>query len=475
MIHLPFISAAYLAGMLCPAAVKRCRIVAALMTWSVGAALLPTVPALAQGGAGGVPGRAAASATAGAEFTLSDATALARRQHPLLSAAGGRRRAITGAARQESAFPNPILEWRRENLGSPLDRDEFFSATIPVDVYGRRVALRTASGFAARGALADSAVTARQVEFNVARAYWRTALAVALRQSAATHSASVDTIARIEEERARQGAVPVGAALRARLEADHARLAEMTTRAEVERARGELASALALPIDSVPLPTQALLSDDALMPLAPVTSLLAAARSRRPEVQSARARVDEAMTRQLAERLGTLPAVGVQAGSKRTSGFNTGTIQVGMSLPLFDRNGGNRERAQGALQMAQGELRAQDAQLEADVISAARAYALLTDSLAGTITRAADAPGGVRSTGGLRTLDRRGRTVADIAVVAYREGAITLFELLDTERLHADVRNAAFRAAAEVQMARLDLARALGLNVDDPLPTPPAR
>ena len=167
-----------------------------------------------------------------------------------------------------------------------------------------------------------------------------------------------------------------------------------------------------------------------------------------------------------ARRLGTLPALGVQAGSKRTSGFNTGTIQIGMSLPLFDRNGGNRQRAQGALMVAQGELRALDAALEADVIAASRAYSLLSDELARTVRG---------TSAGARTLDERGRTVADIAVVAYREGAISLFELLDAERLHAEVRNAALRAATDVQLARLDLARALGLAADDPLPTVPAR
>ncbi len=443
-----------------PAQVRHRARAVVVLAIGMGAMAVPLVPAFAQDGR--TPG---GFAQTGRGFTLGDATALARRRHPLLSAAGGRRLAIVGAARQESAFPNPILEWRRENLGSPLDRDEFFSATLPVDVYGRRVALRTASGFAARGALADSSVTAREVEFTVARAYWHAAFAVALRESAAGQVAAVDSIARIEEERARQGAVPEGAALRARLEADRARLVEMSARAEVERARGALASALAMPIDSVPLPTQALIAD-AMPALAPLPSLLAAARAQRAELQSARARVDEAITRQLAERLGTLPALGVQAGSKRTSGFNTGTIQIGMSLPLFDRNGGNRQRAQGALMVAQGELRALDAALEADVIAASRAYSLLSDELART----------VRGTStGARTLDERGRTVADIAVVAYREGAISLFELLDAERLHAEVRNAALRAAIDVQLARLDLARALGLAADDPLPTQPAR
>ena len=394
-------------------------------------------------------------------FSLEDAAALARRAHPLLSAAGGRRRIVAGTARQESALPNPTLEWRKENLNSPLQRDEFVTAALPVDLYGRRLALRGASSAASQRARSDSGTTARQVEFDVARAYWRTALAVALRDAAAAQRHAVDTIARIEAERARQGAVPEGSALRARLEADRARLAESAARAELLRAHGDLARALAMPSDSVPMPsdrvTVATPSTGADLP-----ALIAFAKSHRTELQSARARVDEADRRQLAERLGTLPALGVQAGSKRTSGYQTGTVAVGVAIPLFDRNGGNRERARGEVLVAQGELRALERAIEADVTSAAGAYELLAREYAATTSTDGD-------------FDARGRTVADIAVAAWREGAIALFELLDAERLHGDVRAAALRAATDVRLARLELARALGLTATDPLPTETSR
>ncbi|MDZ7630662.1 MAG: TolC family protein [Gemmatimonadaceae bacterium] len=417
-----------------------------------GAALLVTTVT----GAQGPPPASASSATA--RFSLSDAAALARRQHPLLTAAGGRRQTVAGAARQESAFPNPVFEWRKENYGSPLPRDEFISATLPVDLYGRRVALRSASGFAASRALSDSATTARQVMFDVARAYWRTALAVALRDAAAQQRAAIDTIAGIESERARQGAVPAGAALRARLEADRARLAESGARAELERARADLARTLAIPFDSVPQPTDPL-RVEAASSVPSLGALLALARAQRSELLAARSRVDEATKRQLAERLGTLPALGVQVGSKRTSGFQTGTVQVGVAIPLFDRNGGNRERATGDLLMATGELRAAESAVDAEVTGALGAY--------NTLLAEYDRAVGVDSAGaGMRDLEARGASVATIAATAYREGAIQLFELLDAERVRADVRTAALRAAVDVHLARLDLLRAIGLPID---------
>lgn len=394
-------------------------------------------------------------------FSLADAAAMARRSHPLLSAAGGRRAMAAGTARQDATLPNPTLEWRKENLDSPLQRDEFVTAALPVDVYGRRLALKAASAAVSRRALSDSSTTARQVEFDIARTYWRTALAVALRDAASAQRLAVDTIARIESERARQGAVPEGSALRARLEADRARLAEAAARAELLRAHADLVRALALPVDSVPMPTDRVVPG-ASAPGIDAAPLIAYAKSHRTDLQSARARVDEADRRQLAERLGTLPALGVQAGTKRTSGYNTGTVAVGVAIPLFDRNSGNRQRAHGDVLVARGELRALERAIEADVTSAVGAYALLAREYAATTSADGD-------------FDTRGRTVADIAVTAWREGAITLFELLDAERLHGDVRTAALRAATDVRLARLELARALGLSATDPLPTETAR
>jgi len=392
-------------------------------------------------------------------FTLADAAAIARRQHPLLTAAGGRRQAAAGAARQESALPNPTFEWRKENYNSPLPRDEFVSIGMPLDLYGRRLALRSAGGFVNSRARADSSTTARDVEYDVARAYWRAALAFALYDAAAAQRLAVDTIARIEVERARQGQVSNGAAMRARLEADRARLSQSAARAEVERARGDLARALAMPFDSVPRPTEALQVDSTVAALPSLDVLLTLARNGRSELLAAKARVDETLRRQRAEKLGTLPAVGVQVGNKRTSGFLTNTAQVGVAVPLFDRNGGNRERARGERLIAEGDLRAAQSAVDAQVMSAYRAYRGLIEEY----ERTSDAVTGVE---GLRTLAARSAEVAAVSGVAYREGAISLFELLDAERVRADVRSAALRAAADVHMARVDLLRALGLPID---------
>jgi len=392
-------------------------------------------------------------------FTLADAAAIARRQHPLLTAAGGRRQVATGIARQESALPNPVFEWRKENLQNTLNRDEFVSVGLPVDLYGRRMVLRSASALVASRSRSDSSTTARDVEYDVARAYWRAALAFSLYDATVAQRLAFDTIARIETDRARQGQVPNVSAMRARLEADRARLAQLGARAELERARGDLARALAIPFDSVPRPTEPLQVDSSTTVLPMLDALLTLARAQRSELLAARARVDETSRRRRAERLGTLPAVGVQVGNRWSSGVLTNTVQVGVALPFFDRNGGNRERARGEQLIAEGDLRAAQSAVDAQVMSAYRAYRVLIEAY----DRTADAGFGAE---GLGALAVRSSEVAGISGVAYREGAIPLFELLDAERVRADVRSAALRAAADVHMARADLLRALGLPID---------
>jgi|GEM_PF-451160 len=417
---------------------------------AVSGALLAS-PAMAQGSAENRD-------TSGAHFTLADAATIARRRHPLLLAASGRRLTLAGTSRQESAIPNPTFEWRKENYGSPLPRDEFLSLGMPVDFYGRRLALSSASGLVAARALADSASTARVVEYEIARAYWHASLAFALRDAATAQRLAVDTIALIEAQRAQQGQVPQGSALRARLEADRARLVEANARADVERARGDLARALAIPLEGVPRPTESLrIESDQRLPS--VDALRASARATRSDLRAARARADESSRRELAERLGIFPAVGMQFGRKRTSGLQTGTAQIGVAIPLFDRNSGNRQRAHGDVLIATGELRAAELAVDAEVGSAFLAYLHLLEEYGRTANR-----GSLGS--GSRDLAARGATVAAIAGTAYREGAISLFELLDAERVRAEVRIASLRAAADLHLARLELMRAIGLPID---------
>lgn len=386
-------------------------------------------------------------------LTVTGAMALARANHPALTAASARREAAVGAARQEAALPNPVVEWRQENVGSPLQPDRFLTVIQPLDLAGRRLALRAEAGLVDERAVAESVTVARAVEAAAARAYWRASLARALGDLAAAARADAERLAVVERDRAREGAVAGLVAMRAEVEAERARLAEATARAEWQRARAALASAVGIDAAALPeIPAMPLASLTAA-PVPTVAAAHAAALERRSDLAALRAGVEAARRRRSAERRATVPDVSLQFGTMQSAGFTGRTVGVAVPLPLLDRNAGGRARAAGALRVAEAELRAAENAARAEADGAVAGLSALL---------AADGPGA-------DSLAARAAAVARIAEAAYADGGVTLLELLDARRAHADALAAALRWGAELRLARLELNRAIGAPLTDSL------
>lgn len=389
-------------------------------------------------------------------LTVAGAVALARAHNPLIAAASGHRQATEARVRQEAAFPNPTLEWRRENMGSPLARDQFTTMILPVDITGRRFALRGAANAAGARGTADSVTVARQVEVDAARAYWRAALAHELLASASEQRGATERLAAFDADRARTGAVAEVSAMRTRLEAERARLAELAAGAEWRRALADLARATGLQAEELPPLATVRLTLDSLAPIPDADRMMALALERRSELVAKRAAVEEAKQRSTAEARGVLGDVVVQAGIKQTSGYTTKVIGVGVPLPLFNSNGAARSRAQGELRAAEAELRAAEQVVRADVVAAVESYRTLLAASAG----AGD------------TITARSGEIARIAAAAYREGGTSLLEVLEAQRARAEARAAATRWIIDVRLARLELDRAIGASLVESLETP---
>ncbi|HEX6629847.1 MAG TPA: TolC family protein [Gemmatimonadaceae bacterium] len=416
-------------------------------------ALLAAAPAMA---AGPLAGQATPGSAGAPPLTVTEAMALARARHPALAAASARGRGDVALVRRDAAFANPVLEWRQENLASPLAPDAFLTIVQPLDVTGRRLALRAEVPEVAARAAADSVVVARDVEAAAAGAFWRAALARALAEVAATQRADAERLAAVEAVRAQEGAVAELSALRAGLEAERARLAEATARAEWARAIGELARAVGM--DAARLPAV-----PALSPAPPPVAAMPAERAmlddalaRRAELAAGRAAIAAAGHRLSAERRGTLPDVSLQAGTKRTAGYTTRTVGVAVPLPLLDRNTAGRERAAAALDLARAELQATEQAVRAEVAAAATALRALLDA----------------RTPGADSLAARAAEVAQVADAAYAAGGGSLLELLDARRARAEALTAALRWAADLRLARLELNRASGAPLLQALETP---
>lgn len=386
-----------------------------------------------------------------APLDLSGALQQARRTGPLRKLADARELAGAGRAAEVGQWPNPSIEWRRENLGSALQPDIFATAYIPLDFTGRRLALRQASGAGRQRVQADAVADRRDAELEVARAWLFAAAAQGALTAATRHMEALASIASVDAARLKEGLVSEAVGLRTQLEADRAQVSMVTATGDAARARAQLARVLGSSLDALPALVE--LTAPA-MPAAPDSSSVQAVALRaRPEVRARELALREAQHRYTAERRGLIGDMQLQGGTKQTSGFMTGQIGLAMPFPLFNRNDAARERSRGEY--------AEALALRDDVLN----------NIRGSVSaawRVYDASRGAAQAAS--TFDARGREIARIARVAYGEGHATLTELLDAERAATDAMNAHVRWGSDAWLARLEFERALGARLDESSP-----
>jgi cobalt-zinc-cadmium efflux system outer membrane protein len=382
--------------------------------------------------------------------SLADALRRARTVAPAADLARAQVAIARGRTREETQWANPEFTYRREDLAPNTDvpGDIFTEASVPLPVTGRRIALRGAGVEGLARARADSTTIVAQLEADVATAWWSLVRAEALAEVTRSYRAAVDSIAVFDSLRAREGAIAEVIALRARVEADRAVLAEVTASAELARARAVLAQLLALPGDA--LAPVARTAYAQLLPPMDGTPSAPVAPPRRPELLAAEAAEREARRRAQAAGWAAIPDFTLTGGTKQTGPLRYAVFAVGLPIPLFNRNGGARERAAGELLAAGATRRAveQGVAREAEAANAARLALRRTPPPAQLAARAADA--------------------AQIARAAYREGGIGQLELLEAQRADLAAREAIVRWAAEVRLADVAWRRATGQSQETP-------
>ena len=318
--------------------------------------------------------------------------------------------------------------------------------TLPLDLRLERPAIRAAGRESVAAAMADSASAVRELESAVGRLFWNAALGASLAESAAMEEAALSELLAFEETRLREGAVAEAVALRARLEVERARLTTARARATAEQAHADLASAIGLPAAELSYARM-----DNAAPILSQAEAVERALLARPEMEAARRRVEAARWGTTAARRGSLPDLGLQVGAMESAGRAAAIVAVSVELPIRDLGAGARARAGAELALAEAELSAVRLRIEAEVAAALDVYRRLMEA--------------VPSDGA--DLIAQGAQVAAIAEMAYREGAATLVELLDARRAHAEARAAAATRAAEVAIARIELARVLGSPIEE--------
>jgi outer membrane protein TolC len=135
-------------------------------------------------------------------------------------------------------------------------------------------------------------------------------------------------------------------------------------------------------------------------------------------------------------------------GLKRTNGINTLMGIVQLPIPLLNRNEGAIAASTAEIRMAQSELAAANALVEAEVRSAATEVTMrrrqVTETFRGLLDRAAES--------------------SRIARAAYREGGWDLLRLLDAERSRIELQVLYFRTLSEYHQSVVALETAMGVS-----------
>jgi len=308
-------------------------------------------------------------------LTLQDLERLAEQNRPDLAAAYAQAEAARGLFIQEGLYPNPMLAYQGQEINNPENRLGFqgMMASQEIVTAGK---LRLAQTAAAHGVTAANwqAVTQRfNVLTRVRLAFFETLTAqreLETTQQIVKLSQELLEAARTAE-RAGIGARPD--VLRAEVELNQSQIRLAVAEQRAEAAWKLLALAVGMP-DLPPQPLAGSLDD--AVPQYDWQAISLAALIRSSEVQAAQAGVlqsEWALRRALVE---PIPNVMVQGGPMYSfpDQATEANLQVGVNLPVFNKNQGNILTAQAQLAAAQQQVRNVELRLLERLTQAFQAY-----------------------------------------------------------------------------------------------------
>ena len=405
-----------------------------------------------------------------------------RVNHPLIGAATARVRAARGVRTTAGALGNPVLGYQVDNTPFPggraiagLDREAMTTATFPLEPFFQRGSKVTRANADVRAAEADGIATRQRVALDASKAFYRVALGQVTVATSRDLVAWLDTVVIYNRSRVKEGVASEGDLIRSELEHDRAAADETMAEADFAQARGELAGFLGAPLASVrvvvtdaPLATtlQAVAGEEprALAVAVAGTSgsssaLTQQAPGARGEVRAARERLAAATAGVSNEQRMLIRQLGATIGMKQTAGSTSMIAGISLPIPLFDANRGEVQRASAERDAAAFELANQERVTSSEVLGAYEAARVLT-LRANLLAR-----------GGAESFLSRADEARRIALGAYREGAVPLFQVIDAARTWGDVRLTYYRTLYAQHQSVLALLAAQGSDLFDPSST----
>ncbi len=385
-------------------------------------------------------------------LTLADAVSQALRDNPQVATAAARVAVAEGLRHQAGLGPNPRLFIQTEGIAPdptiphnsfsyPRDADNYIFLSHTIETGGKRQRRVEAASEGVRRGRLERELQRQQIAGKVAAAYWIAAGAARSRDLLEREAANFGRVVQYHRDRVREGASPEVDLLRVELEQGRLTAAARTSAQEAERVKIALFREMGK--TEFP-PVQFIDAPDSPQP-APVFSIDRALQQR-PEMQLARAAIEQSHASLRLQQSNAKVDPDVQGGYKRTSGFDTFYAAVQIPLPIRNRNQGQIEAAVADIKVAESSLAATAALVRSELEAAMKDY----DASQKLLTEI------------LRPMRDRADEVFKIAEAAYREGASDILKLLDAERIKIDTQLAYTRGLFEVRQSAVAIATAQG-------------
>jgi cobalt-zinc-cadmium efflux system outer membrane protein len=396
---------------------------------------------------------AAAPVSSRPALNVDSVIAMVRRGNPRIGAAIESFRAAQGARRTAGAWTNPKLTYQVENAGFPgqsspsgLDRETSVFAMLPLEpAYQLRSRAARASA-EVRAVAADARSTRREITLQAVATFYSTAFAQVQVAALDDNRAWIDSLVAYTGARVKEGAAAEVDLIRLEVERDRAETDLALARVDLARSHAALASLIGLDDFAIDFPSAVEAATSRSMP--ELQAALAAARKSRPEIAAADARVAAASSGVALERHSVVRELALMAGVKSTAGTRSMMSGVSLSLPLFDQNRGEIQRAEAQRLGAAFDRQAAEREVVADVTATVAAVETLSAQLA----RMQDG------------LIRRAEEARRVAEGAYREGATPLTQVLEAARTLAAARQLYYRALFGRDQAVIELNSSLGAD-----------
>lgn len=386
------------------------------------------------------------------KLSLQEAVDLGLKTRASLKAEAQLVSAAQGLQRQAEVIQNPTFQFENQNLRPGQiyvrDVDTYAYLTQPLDVLGKRKQRIAVATKEVANTQAKYELVRRQIAQDIKRSYWIARGAQEVRDLLNSSVENFQKILGYHSAQLTVGAISEQDFLRIRLEDERLKIAanlavlEATrTRVQLQREMGQRDFPdlrLAEPLDAIQIPIAS----------GTIQQVLA----QRIEMRVANAALESAQAKARLEEVAARPDLSVEFGYKRTqlvdatAGTNSALAGVQITLPLMDRNQGNRAAANAEVLRQEQLLAETQANVLADYFSALQEYELRAKEVSGI----------------LQPLREHAKEVSEISQTAYAQGGTDLLRLLDGERARLDAEVGYVQGMIAYQQSIVDLEAAEG-------------